>query len=55
MVSSTIVNHAALPAGGYQVRWDGRTDGGTAAGAGVYLLRLTAGAEVATRRFAIIH
>jgi hypothetical protein len=40
----------ALPAGIHSVRWDGLTDAGTAAGAGIYFVALrTARAEAVTR------
>jgi sucrose-6-phosphate hydrolase SacC (GH32 family) len=43
-----------LAAGEHTAVWDGRTDGGQPAAAGVYLYRLRAGATAATRRLTLI-
>lgn len=43
----------AAGAGPHTVHWDGRDDRGRPVPAGVYLARLTAGAEVRIRRFVI--
>jgi hypothetical protein len=50
----TIVDGAVLPSGIYQARWDGTTADGTQAGAGVYVLHLTAGGLTATQRVAVV-
>jgi photosystem II stability/assembly factor-like uncharacterized protein len=42
-----------LQAGAHEVAWDGRTDAGAPAAAGVYVVRLAAGGSVATRTFAV--
>jgi hypothetical protein len=39
----TVVSGEVRPAGEYEVVWDGRTDLGTATGAGVYFIKLAAG------------
>jgi hypothetical protein len=39
-----------MDAGRWDIAWDGRRDNGTVAGAGVYLLRIQAGADVVVRR-----
>lgn len=43
-----------LPAGSHIARWDGRDRDGVAVSSGVYLVKLTAGAEVATRKIALL-
>lgn len=43
-----------LGAGKHQVYWNGRTDSGTPAGAGVYLYRLTAGDRALTRKMVLL-
>jgi hypothetical protein len=43
-----------VSAGEHEIRWDGRTSAGPAAGPGLYLLRLTSGALSSTRRVALI-
>jgi hypothetical protein len=45
---------ARFPAGAHRVSWDGRDDRGSPVGAGVYLLRLTAGGEAATTRVVLL-
>jgi endonuclease I len=42
----------AMEAGRQQVEWDGRDEGGTGVGAGLYFCRLESGGAVATRRIA---
>ncbi|NKB66065.1 MAG: T9SS type A sorting domain-containing protein [Candidatus Latescibacteria bacterium] len=41
-------------AGAYALQWDGRDDGGRAVGSGVYLYRLEAGGQVATRKLLLV-
>jgi hypothetical protein len=41
------------PAGEHQARWDGRSESGSAAGAGVYYLRLEAAGRVGLRRIVL--
>ncbi|MFO7608929.1 MAG: FlgD immunoglobulin-like domain containing protein [Candidatus Krumholzibacteriia bacterium] len=43
-----------LPAGTHEGVWRGRTTAGTAAASGVYFVRLKAGAEVLTRKIALL-
>jgi hypothetical protein len=45
---------AHLPAGAHQVTWDARDAGGRPVAAGVYLVRLVAGAQVDQRRVTLI-
>lgn len=42
------------PAGYHQVRWNGRTESGARAAAGVYFLRLTSGAFTATSKITVV-
>lgn len=44
-----------LPAGRYDVLWDGRTDTGIRAAAGVYFYRVVAGSYVAERKMVRLH
>jgi len=44
----------ALPAGGTEVVWDGRTESGTPAPAGIYFLNLTAPGGAETRRLVLL-
>lgn len=46
----TLVREGMLEAGGHEVRWDGRTEAGLSAPAGLYFCQLKAGSFVATRR-----
>jgi len=46
---------ASLAPGRHQLVWDGVTDAGTRAGAGIYFLQLAAGADRASSRIALIH
>ena len=39
-----------LPVGSYVRAWDGRDDGGREAGAGIYFVKLVAGATVDSRK-----
>ncbi len=50
---STLVDKE-LPAGSYNVTWDGRTDGGRAAASGVYFYRLKASDGVKTRKMVLL-
>ena len=43
-----------VAAGEHEVRWDGHSSGGHAVASGVYLLRLEAGDQVATRRLTVV-
>ena len=43
-----------LQAGAHEVRWDGRSASGSTVASGVYLLRLQAGEQVATRRLTVV-
>jgi hypothetical protein len=43
-----------LEAGTHRLTWDGRDDAGRPVASGVYLVRLTAGATVQTRRVALL-
>jgi hypothetical protein len=43
-----------LPAGTHHVRWDGASDSGRHVPQGIYLVRFSAGAAMAVRRFAIV-
>ena len=43
-----------LQAGAHEVEWDGRTEAGAPAAAGVYHVRLAAGGNVATRTVAVV-
>jgi hypothetical protein len=45
---------SALPAGRYEVLWDGTDNRGRAAASGVYFYRLVAGADEATRKMTLI-
>jgi flagellar hook assembly protein FlgD len=44
--------HGAQAAGPHRVDWDGRTDAGVAARAGIYLLRMEAEGRVMSRKLA---
>ena len=50
---TTLVDRA-MTAGVHTVDWTGRADSGQALASGVYLLRLQAGDEVATRRLTVV-
>ncbi len=45
---------ARQPAGRYEVKWDGRDDGGRPVPSGVYFYRLQAGGQAATRKMQLI-
>lgn len=45
---------ARQPAGGYEVQWDGRDDGGRPVPSGVYFYRLQAGGQAAARKMHLI-
>jgi len=45
---------ARQPAGRYEVKWDGRDDGGRPVPSGVYFYRLRAGGQAATRKMQLI-
>jgi hypothetical protein len=46
---------ATLAPGRHHLTWDGLSDAGARAGAGIYFLHLTAGADRASSRIALIH
>lgn len=46
---------ASLAPGRHHLVWDGSTDAGTRASAGIYFLQLAAGADRASARIALIH
>jgi flagellar hook assembly protein FlgD len=48
------VDRGTAAAGEHVRTWDGRDGGGNAVGAGVYLVRLTAGAESSTRKVVLL-
>jgi len=50
----TLVAGDVLAAGPHDRRWDGRDDGGRTLPSGVYLARLSAGREAATRRVTLV-
>jgi len=50
---ATLVSRRLDP-GYHEVRWDGRTDQGAAAGSGIYLLRAEIGPTVLTRKLALV-
>jgi hypothetical protein len=50
---ATLVD-APVEAGQHEVRWNGRSADGSAVASGVYLLRLEAGDQVATRRLTVV-
>ena len=50
---ATLVSRRLDP-GYHEVRWDGRTDQGAAAGSGIYLLRADIGPTVLTRKLALV-
>lgn len=50
----TLIAGQTYPAGRHEVVWDGRDDGGRAAGTGVYLFRLDAGGETVVRKGALL-
>ncbi len=43
-----------LEAGGHEARWDGLSDGGSAAASGVYFYRISSGAYVETRKMVLL-
>jgi hypothetical protein len=50
---ATLLDRAPREAGHHALIWDGRTSGGSPAPSGVYLLRVAAGSQVATRRLVL--
>lgn len=48
------LHEGAFPAGEQSLRWDGRTDGGVAAGSGAYLYRLEVDGQALTRRMMLL-
>ncbi|HRU23664.1 MAG TPA: FlgD immunoglobulin-like domain containing protein, partial [Candidatus Latescibacteria bacterium] len=49
-----LISGAHLEAGDHRVTWDGQTENGSSAGAGVYFVRLSAGNETRVRRMTLI-
>ena len=49
-----LVGEVVEEPGRYTATWDGRDDTGQAVGSGVYLVRMSAGRFVHTRRLAVI-
>ena len=50
----TLVRGGRFPAGGSEVSWDRRADGGSVAPAGIYLVRVRAGSETAIARIVLL-
>lgn len=49
-----LISGAYMEAGDHRVTWDGQTENGSSAGAGVYFVRLSAGNETRVRRMTLI-
>ncbi len=50
----TIFGSVKVPAGAYEVEWDGKDDNGNSVSSGVYFCRLTAGKESLTRKVVLL-
>ncbi len=50
----TLVDESSLAAGSHVATWDGRDDGGRAAAAGIYVGRLDANGQTASRRMVLV-